>query len=87
VQTDELAQFVTKADSYLFDMYHMHMEFVPPDVVQVVEKKEVTCRMTAIEFQDITVSGAKVRLLVLKDSDNQIVVASHPYDLARLCYG
>ena len=87
VQTDELALFVKRADSYLADMYGLHMEFVHPDVVQIVENKVVTCKMVALEFQDIMVKDAKVRILALRDEQGLIVVASHPYDLARLCYG
>jgi len=41
VQIDELAVFVKKADSYLSDIYHLHMEFLPPDAIQIVENKEV----------------------------------------------
>jgi hypothetical protein len=47
----------------------------------------VTCKMVALEFQDIMVKDAKVRVLALRDEQGLIVVASHPYDLARLCYG
>ena len=87
VQTDELALFVKRADSYLANMYGLHMEFVHPDVVQIVENKVVTCKMVALDFQDIMVKDVKVRILVLRDEQGLLVVASHPYDLARLCYG
>jgi hypothetical protein len=43
--------------------------------------------MVALEFQDIMVKDVKVRILVLRDERGLLVVASHPYDLARLCYG
>ena len=86
VQIDELATFVKGADSYLADLYRLHMEFLPPDVIQVVEKKAVTCKMVAIEFQDLTVQGKAARILILRDEQGQIVVAASPYDLARLCY-
>ena len=81
MQTDELALFVKRADSYLANMYGLHMEFVHPDVVQIVEKKVVTCKMVALEFQDIMVKDVKVRILVLRDEQGLLVVASHPYDL------
>jgi len=54
---------------------------------QIFENKVVTCKMVALEFQDIMVKDAKVRVLALRDEQGLIVVASHPYDLARLCYG
>jgi hypothetical protein len=31
--------FAKKADSYLSDIYHSHMEFLPPDVIQIVGTK------------------------------------------------
>ena len=54
---------------------------------QIFENKVVTCKMVALEFQDIMVKDVKVRILVLRDEQGLLVVASHPYDLARLCYG
>jgi len=54
---------------------------------QIFENKVVTCKMVALEFQDIMVKDVKVRILVLRDERGLLVVASHPYDLARLCYG
>jgi hypothetical protein len=86
VQIDELAVFAKKADSYLSDIYHLHMEFLPPDVIQIAGNKEVTCRMIALAFQEITGQENKVRMLIPRDEQGQIVVAAHPYDLARLCY-
>jgi hypothetical protein len=67
VQIDELAVFVKKADSYLSDIYHLHMEFLPPDAIQIVGNKEVTCRMIALAFREITVQENKVRILILRD--------------------
>ena len=67
MQIDELAVFVKKADSYLSDIYHLHMEFLPPDAIQIVENKEVTCRMISLAFQEITVQENKVRILILRD--------------------
>jgi hypothetical protein len=62
------------------------MEFLPPDAIQIVENKEVTCRMISLAFQENTVQENKVRMLIPRDEQGQIVVAAHPYDLARLCY-
>jgi hypothetical protein len=48
---------------------------------QIFENKVVTCKMVALEFQDIMVKDVKVRILVLRDERGLLVVASHPYDL------
>ena len=33
--------FVKKADICLSDIYHLHMEFLPPDAIQIVGNKEL----------------------------------------------
>ncbi len=90
VQPEELAAYVAKADSYLFEMHQAHMELVHPNIVQIVEGngkvKEVTCRVTALDFLDVVFDGKTLRVLIFKDDNNQISISGHPYDLARLCW-
>ncbi len=66
------------------------MELVHPNIVQIVEGngkvKEVTCRVSALDFLDVVFDGQTSRVLIFKDDNNQISISGHPYDLARLCW-